>query len=140
MNENWYQKKEAEILQLLQTSQEGLSDKEAASRLETYGPNKLAEAEKIGRLRLLLHQFTNPLIYILLAAALVTVFLEEYKDTGVILAAIILNALIGYTQELKAEKNVRALKKLIRPPGRSSAAAGSRKSIANGWSPVIWSY
>ena len=69
-------------------------------------------------MKLLLHQFTSPLIYILMLAALVTFFLEEYKDTGVIVAVILLNAIIGYTQELKAEKNVRALKKLVVPKAR----------------------
>jgi Ca2+-transporting ATPase len=114
----WYQMKTEEVLEKLDTTLEGLHPDEADSRLRKFGPNKLAEEEKISRWKLLLHQFTNPLIYILLIAAVVTFFLEEYKDTGVIIAVILLNAAIGYTQELKAEKNVRALKRLIVPRAR----------------------
>src|SRR3989339_196390 len=109
----WYQLEVEKIFEQLKASIKGLSEAEAAARLQQYGPNKLAEEGKISRLKLLLHQFTSPLIYILMIAAVVTFFLEEYKDTGVIVAVILLNAFIGYTQELKAEKNVRALKKLV---------------------------
>lgn len=114
----WYQLGIEDVFKKLGTSVKGLTEAEATSRLEKFGPNKLAEEEKISRLKLLLHQFASPLIYILMIAAVVTFFLQEYKDTGVILAVIILNAVIGYTQELKAEKNVRALKKLIVPKAR----------------------
>jgi Ca2+-transporting ATPase len=109
----WYQFDIKDVLKKLETSVKGLTEAEAADRIQKYGPNKLAEEGRIGRWELLLHQFTSPLIYILMLAAIVTFFLEEYKDTGVIVAVILLNALIGYTQELKAEKNVRALKKLV---------------------------
>ncbi|MFH0789723.1 MAG: HAD-IC family P-type ATPase [Pseudomonadota bacterium] len=114
----WYQLDNEAIFEKLETSVKGLTEAEAAVRLQKFGPNKLAEEEKISRLKLLLHQFTSPLIYILMLAAVVTFFLQEYKDTGVIVAVIILNAVIGYSQELKAEKNVRALKKLIVPRAR----------------------
>lgn len=68
---NWYQLHGKEILQKLGTSEEGLTDNEASKRLQHYGLNKLVEEEKIGRLKILLHQFTSPLIYILLVAAVV---------------------------------------------------------------------
>jgi magnesium-transporting ATPase (P-type) len=109
----WYQSDIEDVLKRLETSVKGLTEAEAANRIQKYGFNKLAEEGQISRWKLLLHQFTSPLIYILMLAAVVTFFLEEYKDTGVIVAVILLNALIGYTQELKAEKNVRALKKLV---------------------------
>ena len=114
----WYQMDVEEILQKLETSNHGITEAGAAERLQRYGANKLAEEEEISRLKLLLHQFASPLIYILMIAAVVTLILQEYKDTGVILAVILLNAIIGYTQELKAEKNVRALKKLVVPRAR----------------------
>ena len=114
----WYQREVEDILRKLETSVKGLTEAEAADRIQKYGPNKLAEEGQISRLKLLLHQFTSPLIYILMIAAVVTFFLQEYKDTGVIVAVILLNAVIGYSQELKAEKNVRALKKLIVPKAR----------------------
>ena len=88
-----------------------MTDKGVKERLLLYGPNKLAEEEKINKLKILLHQFTSPLIYILLIAAIVTFFLKEYIDTGVIMAVVLLNAIIGYTQELKAEKRCKGIKK-----------------------------
>jgi len=110
---NWYQIKVQEALEKLTTTDEGLTEQEAAERLEKYGPNKLAEEERISRLKILLHQFTSPLIYILLIAAVVTLLLGEYIDTGVIIAVVLLNALVGYFQEFKAEESVRSLKRLL---------------------------
>lgn len=110
---NWYQFNIKEIMQKLGTSEEGLTDNEVTARLKQCGPNKLVEEEKIGRLKILLHQFTSPLIYILLVAAVVTALLKEYIDTGVIMAVVTLNAIIGYIQEYKAEQGVRALKKML---------------------------
>ena len=115
---NWYQLHIKEIMQKLGTSEEGLTDNEAAERLKQYGPNKLIEEEKISKLKILFHQFTSPLIYILLAAAVVTFLLKEYIDTGVIMAVVTLNAIIGYIQEYKAEQGVRALKKMLIPRAR----------------------
>ena len=90
-----------------------MTETEVRERLQKFGPNKLAEEERISKWKILLHQFTSPLIYILLIAAVVTAFLQEYKDTGVIVAIVLLNAVIGYIQEYKAEKNVRALKSMV---------------------------
>ncbi|MGQ9920160.1 MAG: cation-translocating P-type ATPase [Desulfobacca sp.] len=109
----WYQLDKASLFSELKTSELGLSEAEARERLQQVGANKLAEAEKISRIKIFLHQFKSPLIYILLIAGVVTFFLEEYKDTGVIAAVLLLNALIGYIQEVKAEKQVQALKKMV---------------------------
>jgi Ca2+-transporting ATPase len=114
----WYRFGFDEIFQELESNQTGLSGDEAARRLTQYGPNKLVEEEGINRLKLLLHQFASPLIYILMIAAVVASFLQEYKDAGVILAVVALNAVIGYSQEFKAEKNVQALKKMVVPKAR----------------------
>lgn len=115
---NWYQLHIKEIIQKLGTSEEGLTDNEAMERLKQYGPNKLIEEEKISKFKILFQQFTSPLIYILLIAAVVTALLKEYIDTSVIMAAVILNAVIGYMQEYKAEQGVRALKKMLIPKAR----------------------
>ena len=115
---NWYQIDSKDSFRNLSTSEIGLTDKQVRERLLQYGPNKLAEEEKIRRFRILLHQFTSPLIYILLIAAIVTFFLKEYIDSGVIMAVVLLNSVIGYIQEFKAEEGVRALKKLIVPKAR----------------------
>ena len=110
---NWHQREIEAIFSELNTSEQGLTDPEVRERLEQFGPNKLADEGKISKLQLLIHQFKSPLIYILLIAAVVTAFLQEYKDTGVIAAILLINALVGYIQEYKAEKNVRALKKMV---------------------------
>ncbi len=110
---NWYQLESDRIFKDLHSSELGLTDLEVKDRLQKFGPNKLADEGKISKLQLLVHQFKSPLIYILLIAAVVTAFLQEYKDTGVIIAILLINALVGYIQEYKAEKNVRALKKMV---------------------------
>src|SRR4030042_1973576 len=114
----WYQLDNGEVFRSLQTSEQGLSEAEVRERLEKYGPNKLPEEKGISRLKILLHQFTSPLIYILMVAAVVTAFLGEYIDSGVIVAVLILNAIIGYFQEYKAETSVRALKSMVVPRAR----------------------
>lgn len=111
----WYQFEEKEVFKRLETSEGGLSNAEAERRLKTYGLNKLPEAEAISKLKIILHQFTSPLIYILIVAAIVTTFLGEYIDTGVIVTVLILNAIIGYFQEYKAETSVRALQSMVVP-------------------------
>ncbi|NIO20844.1 MAG: hypothetical protein GTN76_08930, partial [Candidatus Aenigmarchaeota archaeon] len=76
---------------------------------------RLAEEEKISRIKILIHQFKSPLIYILLIAGLVTLLLQEYIDSSVIFAVVIVNAVIGFIQEFKAEESVRSLKKMVVP-------------------------
>jgi Ca2+-transporting ATPase len=115
---NWYQSTVKEIFEKLRVSESGLSDSEIKERLLQFGPNKFIEEEKTSRLKILIHQFTSPLIYILLIAGVVTIFLKEYIDSGVIFAVVILNALIGYIQEYKAEESVRALKKMVVPKAK----------------------
>lgn len=115
---NWYQLPVKEIVQKLGTSEDGLSDGEAKERLQQYGPNRLTEEKKISKIKLLLHQFTSPLIYILFVAAFVTFLLKEFIDTSVIMVAVFLNAIIGYIQEFKAEQSVRALKKMLIPKAK----------------------
>ncbi len=110
---HWYQREIDQVFADLNTSEHGLTEAEVRERLKKFGLNKLEEEEKISKLKILLHQFKSPLIYILLIALIVTAFLQEYKDTGVIAAVLLLNALIGYIQEVKAEKQVRALKKMV---------------------------
>lgn len=105
----WYQLGAEETFHRLKSSERGLTDAEVNERLKEHGPNKIAEEEKINRLALLLHQFTSPLIYILLIAGGVTALLKEYIDMGVIFSIVVLNAIIGYFQEYKAEESVRAL-------------------------------
>ncbi len=66
---NWYQLDTKEVFKELNTSEKGLTGEEVQDRLAKYGPNKLSAAEKISRLKIIIHQFMSPLIYILLIAA-----------------------------------------------------------------------
>ncbi len=115
---HWYQLGVKEIFDDLHTSEHGLSKEEVETRFRHYGPNKLIEEEKISKLQILLHQFTSPLIYILLVAGIVTIILREYIDSGVIFSVVILNAVIGFIQEHKAEESVRALMKMVVPKAK----------------------
>ncbi|MEJ2225564.1 MAG: cation-transporting P-type ATPase, partial [Syntrophobacterales bacterium] len=80
----WYQEDIHEIFSQLGTSEYGLDDAQAADLLQRHGPNLIAEPEGISKIRLFLHQFASPLIYILILAAIITIYLQEYKDSGVI--------------------------------------------------------
>ena len=104
-----------EVAQQLETRPEGLSREEARRRLQQFGPNEIEAIKPLSIPELVLHQFTSPLIYILLAAAVVTLLLGEYIDTAVIAAVLVLNATIGFIQEYRAEKSVRALMQLTAP-------------------------
>jgi magnesium-transporting ATPase (P-type) len=96
----------------------GLSATEAEQRLEAWGPNRLGEVRATPWWVTFLHQFTSPLIFILLAAGALTVALGEYVDSAVIAAVLVLNASIGLYQERNAERSVLALMKLVSPTAR----------------------
>lgn len=100
---------------LLNTSPNGLSHQEAQTRLKRYGENVLEETKPISIFQLILHQFQSPLIYILLVAALVTLWMGDYIDSAVIAGVLLLNATVGFIQEYRAERSVRALKRLTEP-------------------------
>lgn len=121
----WYQIDEKEVLKTLETSEKGLSDSEAGIRIKKYGLNKLPDEKAVSKFKIIIHQFTSPLIYILIVASVVTTFLGEYIDTGVIVAVLILNAIIGYFQEYKAETSVRTLKSMVVP--RSKVMRGGKE-------------
>ncbi|MCM8828868.1 MAG: calcium-translocating P-type ATPase, SERCA-type [Candidatus Omnitrophica bacterium] len=91
----------------------GLDDEEALSRLEIYGYNRLAEKKKRHPVFLFFDQFKNFIIWVLLAAALVAGLLKEWVDAFAIIGIVILNSILGFIQEFKAEKSLEALKKLF---------------------------
>ncbi len=102
-----------EILAGLHGSPNGLSHVEAAARLQHYGRNALPVVEPPGIARVFLHQFTSPLIYVLVAAALVSLAIREWSDAGFICAVLLLNAIIGTTQEYSAQRAATALQQLV---------------------------
>lgn len=112
----WYRKSIDEIVLELKTDLEkGLDNNEVEQRFKKYGKNKLPEAEPINYIKLLLDQVKNPLIYILLVAFILTLVTGDYKDATAIIIVVIINATIGFVQELKAEKSIRALSKMLVP-------------------------
>ncbi len=96
----------------------GLTADEAARRVEQYGPNELLERASKPAWRLLAEQFTNAMILVLLAAAAITAVIGESKDTAVILAIVLLNGIVGFVQEYRAEQAIDALKRMTSPTAR----------------------
>jgi magnesium-transporting ATPase (P-type) len=91
----------------------GIGQAEAAKRLEHYGPNRLAAAKSRGPWLRLLLQFHNPLIYVLLGAGIVTLLLRDFVDASVIFSVVLINALIGFVQEGRAEKALDAVSAML---------------------------
>jgi len=96
----------------------GLSSSQASSRLKQYGPNQLEERGGPSAISIFLSQFRDFIIWILIAAALVSGLLREWVDALAIIAIVILNAVLGFIQEYRAEKSLAALKKLASPTAK----------------------
>jgi magnesium-transporting ATPase (P-type) len=111
--ETWHTKSTDAVFELLVTSADGLSKEEIENRLTKYGPNRLAETKTRSPLLRFLSQFHNVLIYVLIAAAVVTAILQHWVDAGVIFGVVIINAVIGFVQEGKAEDALRAIKQML---------------------------
>ena len=109
----WHTLELAEVLTELDTSEVGLDSVTAARLLALNGPNQLSTAPRTSALERFLFQFNQPLIYILLASAVVTAALGKWPDASVIFAVTLVNAVIGYLQEAKAEKAIDALAKMV---------------------------
>lgn len=112
---NWHTLAEKETLAILQSDPSGLSDTEATARLIQYGHNRLPEPQKRSTILRFLRHFHNILIYVLIGAAVITATLQHWVDTGVILAVVVANAIIGYIQEGKAEKAMEAIRHMLAP-------------------------
>ncbi|KDE41243.1 Cation-transporting ATPase [Nitrincola lacisaponensis] len=113
-NKAWHHLEPQDVIGSLDSHQtEGLTSSSAQQRQVHFGPNSITGQQPVPAWKRLLLQFHNPLIYILLCATLVTFFLREYVDAGVILAVVLINAIIGYIQESKAEEAINSLKKML---------------------------
>lgn len=124
----WHALTAAETLRTLGASSHGLEEADAAARLKTHGPNQLPAAAQRGPLVRFLLQFHNILIYVLLGAAAITAFLQHWVDTGVILAVVLANAIIGFIQEGKAEKAMDAIRGMLAPHA-AVLRGGKRRSV-----------
>lgn len=93
----------------------GLSEKEARKKLLEHGPNLLAEKKKISPLKLLLSQFTDVMVIILMVSTVISAFMGDITEAVTIIAIVILNAILGFVQEFRTEKTMEALKSLAAP-------------------------
>ncbi len=114
----WHATDVDDVLTALETDRDGLSEETASRRSDEYGPNRIERGEVTNPLRILLHQFTSPLIYVLVVAFVVTVLIDHVTDAVVIAAVLVINATIGFTQEYRAENSMAALASLVSPKAR----------------------
>ncbi|MFH1671377.1 MAG: HAD-IC family P-type ATPase [Candidatus Portnoybacteria bacterium] len=110
----WHSFSIEQAFQEVNSSPEGLSPKEAEKRLKEFGLNDLPEEKPVSKLGLFFEQLKSPLVYILIIAGIITLVLDEKTDTVIIFGAVILNALVGYFQEVKANQSLDKLKKVLK--------------------------
>lgn len=115
MNRPDYNLSQNEVLDRYSTFRTGLSPEEAQNRLERYGENKLAEGKKKTALQVFLDQFKDLIVWILIAAAVISILSGQGESSLVIFAVLILNAVLGTVQYLKAEKSLESLKAMSSP-------------------------
>ncbi len=113
-----------ELFEVLKTRPSGLSDTEARERLEQWGRNALDQGRARSLLAMFIDQYRDAMILLLLAAGGISAFLGEWRDTAVIFVILILNGIIGFIQEFKAEKALQALKKMAAPWARAVRNGG----------------
>ena len=114
----YYRQTAEEVLAAKNASSGGLTDQEARRRLEQFGPNKLSEGKKKSTLQIFLEQFKDLLVIILIIAAIISAVSANAESTIVIFAVLILNAILGTVQYLKAEKSLESLKAMSSPTAK----------------------
>ncbi|MEX2240455.1 MAG: HAD-IC family P-type ATPase [Burkholderiales bacterium] len=127
--QDWHAIPAQEALRALASGPQGLSAGEAAERLKRHGPNALPEAPRRHPILRFLAQFNNALIYFLLVAAAAAAILAHFIDAAVIAAVVVVNAVIGFVQEGKAEAALEAMRRMISPRA-SVRRDGARQSVA----------
>ena len=116
--DSWYQMTGSEVLEKMNTTTDGLSSEQAEKRLEEHGRNVLAEGKKKSVFQVFLGQFADLLVIILIIAALISMFSGNIESTIVIFAVILMNAVLGTVQHVKAEKSLESLKSLSSPSAK----------------------
>ncbi len=111
----WHSMERTEVLETLGVEERGLTTAEAEERLERLGANRLPPPERDGPVKRFLLQFHNVLIYILILAGIVTALLGHWLDSAVIFGVVVINAVIGFIQEGKAEKALDAIRGMLSP-------------------------
>ncbi|NEU97002.1 cation-translocating P-type ATPase [Bradyrhizobium uaiense] len=123
----WHATPQHEVIRRLATSGEnGLNPAEAAARLRKYGPNRLPEGRKRGPFARLLAQFNNILVYVLLAAGFTKLMLNLWVDAAIIFGVVVLNALLGFIQEGKAEKALDSIRNMLSAEARTVRGGETR--------------
>jgi magnesium-transporting ATPase (P-type) len=123
----WYAMSQAEVVQRLVTNPEkGLNVLEASTRRRQYGPNRLPEGRKRGAFTRFFAQFNNILIYVLIAAGFIKLMLSLWIDAGIIFTVVVLNALLGFIQEGKAEKALDSIRNMLSPEARTLRGGETR--------------
>ncbi|SNQ60244.1 cation-translocating P-type ATPase [Candidatus Methanoperedens nitratireducens] len=118
LNKKWHALSIENVFGILKSGRPGLSSAEAKNRLSAYGFNELPEKKKTSPVGILLSQFKNYLVLILIGAAVISVFTGETTNAYVILGIILFISVLGFVQEYKAEKAMEALKKMVSPESR----------------------
>src|SRR5215472_4873405 len=116
----WHAITADEVLRRLNTNlKEGLDTNEVSQRLSKYGPNRLPEGKRQGPFMRFLSQFNNILVYVLLAAGFIKLMVGLWLDAAIILGVVIINALLGFIQEGKAEKALDSIRKMLSAEART---------------------
>ncbi len=118
VEKNWHALAASDCLAILEATPSGLALEEVERRRQKYGVNQLVEGQKVSLLTVFLNQFRDFMILVLIAATLISGLLGEYTDAITIIAIIILNGVLGFIQEVRAEKSLAALKALTAPNAR----------------------
>lgn len=114
IGENWHSLEIQNIIDLFESdARSGLNTLDIKHKEEFFGKNKLEQKEQDSNLKKFFLQFHNALIYILLGSSIITAFLQEWVDSGVIFGVVIINVIIGYMQEIKAEEAINSLKEMM---------------------------
>src|SRR5262245_44208552 len=123
----WHALSQADVLNRLVTNAEkGLSLSEASARLQKYGPNRLPEGKKRSLFARFFAHFNNVLVYVLLAAGFTKLMMSVWIDAGIIFAVVVLNALLGFIQEGKAEKALESIRNMLSPEARTMRSGEAR--------------
>jgi len=113
IDQSWTNQNIKDILKKLDATKEGLTTKEAEKRLATYGYNELPETKKESNFKKFINQFKNNLIVVLLIAGILSVAIGNLKDSAVIFLVIIVNGVMGFLQEYRADKAIEVLKAMV---------------------------
>src|SRR5215813_13357634 len=116
----WHAMSQAEVVrQLVTNAEKGLDLSEASARLQKYGPNRLPEGRRRGPFTRFFTHFNNVLVYVLLAAGFTKLMMSVWIDAGIIFAVVVINALLGFLQEGKAEKALDSIRNMLSPEART---------------------